>query len=298
MMRRARLFTRLLLSSGVILLPLAGRAWAGGAAASVASYPACGPNKPPAAQTEAAHALYLAGKVAFDEADYEKAILNFRDAYNRDCTKHDLLVIIARAYELRGDKAEAVHALEVYLDRVPNAVDGETHRRRIARLKADLATQPVPSAPPSASVAASTAPPPPAEPPQVPAEPSAKHTVYPWLVVGAGGVVAVTGVVLYLVGDSSFPDGNCSRGDFILASTGSCEGKVDPNDDNVRAGRAQGKMTAGFWSMVGGALLVGGGVTWHFLEPTGASASKTSRALRMAPALTRESAGVRVYGQF
>ena len=87
-------------------------------------YPAC-TGKPTQADTDAAHGAYTAGKGSFDEADYTTAINYFRDAYRRDCTKHELLIIIARAYELQGKRARAAASLQAYLDRVPTAPDAE-----------------------------------------------------------------------------------------------------------------------------------------------------------------------------
>src|ERR1700733_9638011 len=116
-------------------------------------YAAC-TSKPSQADTEAAHGAYTAGKGSFDEADYTRAINYFKDAYRRDCTKNELLVIVARAYELQGNRREAVHALETYLERVPTAQDAEVQRRHIANLKRELSEQ----AAASASASASTAP--------------------------------------------------------------------------------------------------------------------------------------------
>src|SRR5271170_5681233 len=120
-------------------------------------YAAC-TSKPSQADTEAAHGAYTAGKGSFDEADYSRAINYFKDAYRRDCTKNELLIIIARAYELQGNRREAVHALETYLDRVPSAQDAEVQRRHIANLKREITEQPTPpasaSAPPSAAASA------------------------------------------------------------------------------------------------------------------------------------------------
>ena len=41
--------------------------------------------------------------------DYATAITYWRDAYRRDCTAHALLLNLARAFELKGDRAEAVN---------------------------------------------------------------------------------------------------------------------------------------------------------------------------------------------
>ena len=77
----------------------------------------------PQSESERAHTIYQAGKVHYDDENYDAAIVQFRDAYKRDCSKHDLLIIISRAYELKGDKVEALKALETYVERVPNSPD-------------------------------------------------------------------------------------------------------------------------------------------------------------------------------
>jgi len=69
----------------------------GGSGAPLTTYPTCS-GEPTDADTNAAHGAYMAGKGSFDEADYSRAIDYFKDAYRRDCTKPELLVIIARAY--------------------------------------------------------------------------------------------------------------------------------------------------------------------------------------------------------
>ena len=73
-------------------------------------YPAC-QGKPTEGDQKAAKSLFTAGQVSFNEADYRTAIQYWRDAYKRDCTAHLLLVNLARAYELAGDKRESVTAL-------------------------------------------------------------------------------------------------------------------------------------------------------------------------------------------
>src|SRR5208282_5966786 len=106
------------------------------------NYAAC-TTKPSASDSDAAHSAFLLGKRFFDEADYGSAIHNFVDAYKLDCTKTELLTIIARANELSGNKAEAVHALETYLTRAPNLApeDKNQIQKRIDNLKAQLAAQ-------------------------------------------------------------------------------------------------------------------------------------------------------------
>src|ERR1700733_11625153 len=113
-------------------------------------YAAC-TSKPSQADTEAAHGAYTAGKGSFDEADYTTAINYFKDAYRRDCTKNELLVIIARAFELQGNRREAVPALETSWERAPAAPDADVQRRHIANLKREISDQPAVSALPSAA---------------------------------------------------------------------------------------------------------------------------------------------------
>src|SRR5574338_337139 len=88
---------------------------------TVTQYPAC-PDPPPKlsqVELDAAHAAYRVGVEAYNRGDYQKALDNFREAFRRDCSKVALLNFISRAYEGKGDKAEAIHALEVYLQRNP-----------------------------------------------------------------------------------------------------------------------------------------------------------------------------------
>ena len=83
------------------------------AGAPLSEYPVC-PDPPPKltpAQENAAHAAFTLGNDAFQVSDYPKAIELFKDAYKRDCSKQILLDYIARAYEAKGEKAEAINAL-------------------------------------------------------------------------------------------------------------------------------------------------------------------------------------------
>ena len=75
--------------------------------------------------------------------DYGSALHNFVDAYKIDCSKTELLISIARANELSGNKADAVHALETYLQRAPNVSpeDKAQIQKRIDNLKAQIEAQ-------------------------------------------------------------------------------------------------------------------------------------------------------------
>ena len=137
------------------------------ALAQPSSYPpACDASKVSKGDVDRAHAVFLSGKQFLDESNYDKAISYFNDAYSIDCSVHAILPIIATAYERKGDKSEAVRALEEYLRRVPNAADREHVERRIKNLNDQLAHEAPPAAAASASstTAASAAPAPTAPP--------------------------------------------------------------------------------------------------------------------------------------
>src|SRR5580700_4095320 len=95
-----------------------------------ASYPpACDASKVSKADVDRAHTVYLSGKQYLDESNYDKAISYFNDAYSIDCSVHGILPINATAFERRGDRPEAVRALEEYVHRAPNAADREVIER-------------------------------------------------------------------------------------------------------------------------------------------------------------------------
>lgn len=259
------------------------------------AYPRC-ERTPTDKEGEAARGLYQAGKVAFDEADYTKALQHFNDSYARDCTKHLLLVVIARAHELRGDKAEAIHALKVYLERVPDARDAETHRRRIANLEAQVA----PSAPAPAPRAEPT--PAPTAPPAAPMAPApavaAGRPWYPLLLVGAGGAAIVTGVVVHAIGLSKV-----AEAELDCPSHNTCGppgAGADPNAfaryASVRDLGNEGATLANIVAPVlygAGGVLVAGGLTWYFLQPEGATTK-----VGLVPAAGRDQWGLRLRGSF
>jgi tetratricopeptide (TPR) repeat protein len=264
----------------ILVAALVGVAAAVPAFAQQASqYPApCDASKVSKADVDRAHMLYLSGKQFLDESNYEKAISYFKDAYSIDCSVHAILPIIATAYERKGDKLEAIHALEEYLKRAPTASDREVIERRIGNLKAQLPPPPTttattppppsttaitPSAPPSVSATATpgpsaTAPPySTSEPPPVSGH---GHSVAPWVVVGVGGAAAISGVVLFLVGAGKVND-----------AANKCPNHQCPPGDTADVDEGNNGRTL---EAVGGTLFgvglgaVAGGLIWHFVEPT------------------------------
>ena len=83
-------------------------------AEGVTQYAQCA-HEPTETDLTAAKGAFQAGNASFDEADYPRAIVYWEDAYRRDCTAHALLLNLARAYELNGNKPQAVVALQTYI---------------------------------------------------------------------------------------------------------------------------------------------------------------------------------------
>jgi tetratricopeptide (TPR) repeat protein len=242
------------------------------AQAAASPYPAaCAAVSP--AKSEEAHAFYNAGRALYDEGNYDGAITQFREAYRRDCSKHDLLVIISRSHELKGDRAEAVRALELFLDRVKDSPDAPTHKTKIENLKKQIAAQP---------------PPPPPPPVQAPPPEVREHTVAPWVVVGLGGAAAAVGIVLIATAPS------------LPAECDHPNNKCDPGSSDTiksRAEASQNQPLAGGVVLAGGGALILGGLLWHFLEPTG-PVTKGALEPRLAPAVAPGYAGVSLGASF
>jgi hypothetical protein len=118
------------------------------------------------------------------------------------------------------------------------------------------------------------------------------HTVFPWIVVGIGGVGIVTGIVL--VATTPSRPGNC------IEATQTCQRLEKQSDDDFKAdqeqaGKADSQPVLG-WAITGiGAAFVVGGLLWHFLEPTSSSSAKTTKVM---PWTTGQASGLGVGGTF
>ena len=77
----------------------------------------------------------MAGMQAFDTADYHAAIRHWELAYRLDCAAHALLLNLARAHELAGNRPAAAQALRTYLAREPQTSRRAQIERRIQRLE-------------------------------------------------------------------------------------------------------------------------------------------------------------------
>jgi len=260
------------------------------------AYPEC-IKTPTEAETNAAKGAYQAGNASFDEADYPRAITYWEDAYRRDCTANLLLKNLARAYELYGQKRQAVVALETFLVREPNSGDKEQIQRRIEVLKKQITSEKaVPTATATAQPAVTATPtnnnpePQPAPEPDVHA--GAHRSIAPLIVAGAGGVVLIVGAVVYAKGakdvnhyESICPAHDCGNDEGATADASAA--------NDARNKKIVGGVVAGV-----GAVALAGGLIWYFVQPRGAVTTGTLLKPRVSPAVTPGFAGLALSGAF
>lgn len=250
-------------------------------------YAECG-REPSDADVTAAKAAFQAGNVSFNEADYPRALLYWEDAFRRDCTAHALLLNLARAYELDGQRQQAVIALEAFLEREPNSPERAQITRRIEVLRRQIESERK-----TAPIAASQAVPPTQEPPQVVNEPpavapssstSAKKIV-PLAVAGVGGGITVLGLLIYADAHKDVTEYKKACG-----GTQNC-----PKELVEPANEAGQRETTGTLVTIGGAAMLAGGVIWFLLTPTTAPQQASAVVL---PSFAPGFAGVSVDGRF
>jgi tetratricopeptide (TPR) repeat protein len=257
--------------------------------------PPCDASKVSKPDVERAHTVFLSGRQYLDESNYDKAIGYFKDAYSIDCSVHAILPIIATAYERRGDKAEAVRALEEYLRRAPSAPDREVVERRIRNLSDQLAReQPATTATAPAATATATAVPAATVPPEptstAPTAATAPQptgaggsSAAPWVVVSAGAVATIAGLAIYGVGAGKISSAETACGNKRngctqdVASEGNAGRTLEP--------------VGGALAVLGVAAVVGG-LIWHFNDKP----KPALTGVRLSPAFAPGYAGVALGG--
>lgn len=255
------------------------------------TYPEC-TKAPTDAETAAAKGAYQAGNASFDEADYPRALTYWEDAYRRDCTANLLLKNLARAYELYGQKRQAVVALETFIVREPGSPDKEQIQRRIEVLKKQIAAEKSAPVAPTAIApvpTSSTTPEQPIEPTQS-ASSSGSRSVVPLIVVAGGAVATIVGTVVYVKANSDVkdfetqcPNNDCGAGNDQLASDG----------NSALNRRTVGAVVAGV-----GVAAIAGGLIWYFVQPRSVENTGTLLKPRVSPALTPGYAGLALSGAF
>jgi hypothetical protein len=240
-----------------------------------------------AAESEQGHALYLAAKVKSDNGKYDAALDDFIAAYGKDCSKPAILLAISKTHELNGDRKEAVRAIELYLHRNPGAEDAATQRNRVAALRAKLAEDEAKRANAANTGNGGHGP---------DEKPSNGPGAAPWVVVGVGGAVLVTGVVL--LATATYPDGcDASTNKCVVSgSTPNAQSVLDQKLSDADSARTR-KGIGGVMTGVGVAG-VGAGLAWYFLAKSHEKPAATARTFELAPALTPTFAGLSAAGSF
>lgn len=266
-------------------------------AKEVGTYPPCA-HIPTENDVAAAQGAYKAGQVSFQEADYERALLYWEDAFRRDCTAVKLLLNIARAYELSGELSGAVNALETYLERAPDAEDRASVEKRMARLNERLdeerasaaAATPAPSTPErdetSSAEATQSAPTKPAWPVVLTA--SGVAGIIIGTTVGVLGAVDVGDEKDRIAGEFSTADGaQCERDGRRWNCPGELLDEVElalDNSDELK--RAETMRTVGIVVGAGGAVLTGVGAYFWYKLWSASSSRDVARRGRTAQGLS------------
>jgi len=146
------------------------------------------------------------------------------------------------------------------------------------------------------------APPPPT--PNPPPTTGKGHSVVPWIVAGVGAATAVTGAVLFVVGNGNFP-AECNK------DTGTCARGIDEAEtaDRVdRASSSHGESNLGLGLLIGGGVVAIGGVVWHFLEgsqtnggaekPKDAATAAGASRWHLVPNVSSHNSSLTLTGQF
>jgi hypothetical protein len=252
-------------------------------------FPPC-TTAPTTADQKAAKGAFEAGQGSFNEADYATAITYWRDAYRRDCTAHALLLNLARAYELKSDRSEAVNALETYLQRKPDTPDADQIRRRIDNLKqqmAAVAPSPAPTAGPVPTSTATTTtfvPPPPAEVPS-----TSGRSPAPYFVMGGGALVAIVGAVIYAGGAKKVSD-------FEAA----CPNRMCPGGpaQQQEANDARNQQNLGGVVLGLGIAGIGAGLIWYLTSTPSSSPAPAPARASLTPVVGSGFGGVSLSGHF
>ncbi len=252
-------------------------------------YPECN-RQPSETDVQAAKGAFQAGIVSFNEADYDRAILYWEDAFRRDCTATLLLHHLARAYEGRGDLEQAVIALRTFLERTPDAAERPQIQRRIEvfqqRILEARVKQEAESAPPVSSNETSGTMSTEELEPAPTAQPSSStnlyvEPLYPWIVIGSGAGLTMLGSILYFPARSDVTDYEKKCPDYECPTAA-----MEENADQART-----RMVWGGALAIGGLVTAAAGTAWYFYNDSLTPRAPAS-ARWVVPVVGPSSAGV------
>jgi tetratricopeptide (TPR) repeat protein len=235
-----------------------------------------------------AKAAFQAGTVSFNEADYPRAILYWEDAYRRDCTADIILFNLARAYELNGQKRQALLALETFLEREPNSNEKPQIVRRIEVLKKQIEAEPAPAPSATAAATASATAPQPAAPPAEQPPPASKtggKPVFPLIIAGVGGVMFILGSLTYLDATSKVNEYESHCDDRENRS--GC-----PDDEVPKAEEQRKRQRTGAVVSLVSLPIIAGGVIWYAVAP------RSTASTRVTPNVGKNFVGLSLDGSF
>ncbi len=251
-------------------------AWAAGNSPAK-EYPPCS-EAADDTNVQAARGAFEAGKAAFHESDFPRAILYWEDAFRRDCTAVLMLKNLTRAYEANGQYTEAAVALQTYLTRAPDAEDKPELEAQLRAIQtkvrnagsppgaANRPAKPQGSADPVARKVSASPRPAASSLDQdgnISSE-SATESGSPKGTKIAAGIVAGAGAALTLASAVFWFDANS---DEKAAETQCPERKCDDADAIQRGNDAIDRKQR--WAIIGGAgaALMTGGIVWYLLIP-------------------------------
>jgi hypothetical protein len=262
--------------SGLVTVGALTHAWSAFGAEAIHPYPEC-THEASDADLTAAKAAFQAGNVSFNEADYPRAILYWEDAFRRDCSAHPLLLNLARAYELNGQKPQAIAALETFLEREPNSSESAQIQRRIEVLKKQLDAEQAAAPPVAAAPATPNQAPPPATAPAAtqktaaPSDHPKSKSVVPLVVAGVGGAMFITGGVLFLTNAKKVKD--------FEAICGTGHDHCPKGYDTGPANAAATRQTVGGVVALVGVPILAGGVIWYLVSGSPAKTAVVTPAI-------------------
>jgi hypothetical protein len=252
-----------------------------------AAFPTCTKTQPSEADTDAARQSHEAALKAFDSVRYDEAIRLWTDAYAHDCTRPKIFLNMAQAYERSGDKRGALAMYELYVERNPSDIP-DNLPTRIEGLREAIQKEDDAEAKKHALDAATK------EPQPQTAETTKPLGVAPWIIVGAGAAIAVTGAILLPLGLSSAGDASDQCAD-PAARTGCPQDAIDQGE----SGELMSQLGQGF--VYGGVGVAALGLVLELAangETPVSPPQKDSAALRFVGGPTAGGAYAGVGGRF
>ncbi len=274
------------------------------------SYPPC-TEEPSASDVDAAKGVFQAGRISFEEGDYDRTILYWEDAFRRDCTAVKLLLNVARAYELKGDLERAVLALRTYLQRDSEIQDRAAVEKRLVKLTSRLEEErKEASAPKEEEESKPNATVPPAKAAK-PKPTEASRPLWPVVTTAAGVAGLAVGATFAALGQKAV---NNERDRIALgvsdASGRHCSRKgrkwecpspelqqllTEALDDSDELKRSKTERTVGLAVVGGGAIITGiGAYFWYTLWKK----SDRPEATAVLPVVTSSYQGLSISGRF